>query len=138
MDYLFGIVVLLCGVVQAGRGAKPKHNVPRLKLSYKGKTSPSNPLPDSGIYGAAAGLSKQPVQPGFAHGCSLRSPFHALFLVWSVFFSLLSSISVYLFLPVSLIHSSILVSKQHLSLCLTSFIPLRRALPSVSRNPLVF
>lgn len=37
MDYLFGIVVLLCGAVQPGRGAEPKHNVPRLKLSYKGK-----------------------------------------------------------------------------------------------------
>lgn len=43
MDYLFGIVVLLCGVVQAGRGAKPKHNVPRLKLSYKGKPPASTP-----------------------------------------------------------------------------------------------
>ncbi|KAI3366727.1 hypothetical protein L3Q82_009398 [Scortum barcoo] len=35
MDYLFGIVVLLCGAVQPGRGSEPKHNVPRLKLSYK-------------------------------------------------------------------------------------------------------
>lgn len=59
MDYLFGIVVLLCAVVQAGRGAKPKHNVPRLKLSYKGKP----PRPDSGIHGAALVLSQQPVQP---------------------------------------------------------------------------
>lgn len=86
MDYLFGIVVLLCGVVQAGRGAKPKHNVPRLKLSYKGKTPPLEPPPDSGIYGAAVVRSKQPVQPVSAYGCSSRSPFRALFLVWSVFF----------------------------------------------------
>lgn len=42
MDYLFGIVVLLCGAVQPGRGAEPRHNVPRLKLSYKGK--PTLPL----------------------------------------------------------------------------------------------
>lgn len=39
MDYLFGIVVLLCGALQPGRGVEPKHNVPRLKLSYKGKPS---------------------------------------------------------------------------------------------------
>lgn len=37
MDYLLGIVVLLCGAVQQTRGLEPKHNVPRLKLSYKGK-----------------------------------------------------------------------------------------------------
>lgn len=37
MDYLFGIVVLLCGAVHVGRGGEPRHNVPRLKLSFKGK-----------------------------------------------------------------------------------------------------
>lgn len=39
MDYLFGILVLLCGAVQPVRSADPKHNVPRLKLSYKGKAT---------------------------------------------------------------------------------------------------
>lgn len=135
MDYLFGIVVLLCSVVQAGRGAKPKHNVPRLKLSYKGKTSPSNPLPGSGIYGAAAVLSKQARPACFCLRLLFTLPFPcALSCLECLFFPPLLN----LFLRVSLIHSSILVSKQHLSLCLTSFIPLRRALPSVSRNSLFF
>eukprot|EP00066_Takifugu_rubripes_P022383 XP_011611649.1 PREDICTED: semaphorin-3aa-like [Takifugu rubripes] len=49
MDYLFGVVVLLCGVVQAGRGAKPKHNVPRLKLSYKEMLESSNLVTFDGL-----------------------------------------------------------------------------------------
>lgn len=138
MDYLFGIVVLLCGVVQAGRGAKPKHNVPRLKLSYKGKTSPRtpHPPPDSGICRVAV-VQKQPVQLVFAYGCSFMFSFSCTLSCLESFFPL-SSISVNLFLPVSLIHSSILVSKQHLTLCLTSFLPFHCALPSVSQNSLFF
>ncbi|KAM3587600.1 uncharacterized protein V6R79_009877 [Siganus canaliculatus] len=49
MDYLFGIVVLLCGVVQPGRGAEPKHNVPRLKLSYKEMLESSNLVTFNGL-----------------------------------------------------------------------------------------
>lgn len=64
MDYLFGIVVLLCGVVQAGRGAKPKHNVPRLKLSYKGKPPyPSQPHTHPPTAPGAAEQRCSPVQP---------------------------------------------------------------------------
>lgn len=137
MDYLFGIVVLLCGVVQAGRGAKPKHNVPRLKLSYKGKTPPEHPPPRLWDMQSCGGAFKAACPACFC----LRLLFYALLFMHSflfgVFFSL-SSISVNLFLPVSLIHSSILVSKQHLTLCLTSFLPFRCALPSVSQNSLFF
>lgn len=75
MDYLFGVVVLLCGVVQAGRGAKPRHNVPRLKLSYKGKPPPG---PDSGTHGAAL-LPVQPVS-------CLRLLFYALLFMHSFLF----------------------------------------------------
>uniref|UniRef100_A0A671Z385 Sema domain, immunoglobulin domain (Ig), short basic domain, secreted, (semaphorin) 3Aa n=1 Tax=Sparus aurata TaxID=8175 RepID=A0A671Z385_SPAAU len=49
MDYLFGIVVLLCGAVQPGRGAEPKHNVPRLKLSYKEMLESSNLVTFNGL-----------------------------------------------------------------------------------------
>uniref|UniRef100_A0A8C5HVA1 Semaphorin-3ab-like n=1 Tax=Gouania willdenowi TaxID=441366 RepID=A0A8C5HVA1_GOUWI len=49
MDYLFGIVVLLCGTVQPGRGAEPKHNVPRLRLSYKEMLESSNLLTFNGL-----------------------------------------------------------------------------------------
>ncbi|XP_077449934.1 semaphorin-3aa [Stigmatopora argus] len=42
MDYLFGLVVLICGAVHPGRGLEPKHNVPRLKLSYKEMLDSSN------------------------------------------------------------------------------------------------
>ncbi|KAF6725013.1 Semaphorin-3aa [Oryzias melastigma] len=49
MDYLFGIVVLLCGAVQLGRGAEPKHNVPRLKLSYKEMLESSNLVTFNGL-----------------------------------------------------------------------------------------
>lgn len=125
MDYLFGIVVLLCGVVQAGRGAKPKHNVPRLKLSYKGKPPhPTPPTHDSGSRGAAL----QPRPACFPPPAALlHSPFfvHSFFF-WTVFVSFFSSSPVNLFLPASLLHSSILVSKQHLTGCLTGFVPLAR------------
>uniref|UniRef100_A0A8D3BRE6 Sema domain, immunoglobulin domain (Ig), short basic domain, secreted, (semaphorin) 3Aa n=1 Tax=Scophthalmus maximus TaxID=52904 RepID=A0A8D3BRE6_SCOMX len=49
MDYLFGIVVLLCGAVQPGRGVEPKHNVPRLKLSYKEMLDSSNLVTFNGL-----------------------------------------------------------------------------------------
>uniref|UniRef100_A0A673BKY5 Semaphorin-3A-like n=1 Tax=Sphaeramia orbicularis TaxID=375764 RepID=A0A673BKY5_9TELE len=49
MDYLLGIVVLLCGVVQLGRGVEPKHNVPRLKLSYKEMLESSNLVTFNGL-----------------------------------------------------------------------------------------
>ncbi|XP_042259958.1 semaphorin-3A-like [Thunnus maccoyii] len=49
MDYLFGIVVLLCGAVQPGRGVEPKHNVPRLKLSYKEMLESSNLVTFNGL-----------------------------------------------------------------------------------------
>ncbi|XP_074482199.1 semaphorin-3aa [Sebastes fasciatus] len=50
MDYLFGIVVLLlCGAVQLGRGVEPKHNVPRLKLSYKEMLESSNLVTFNGL-----------------------------------------------------------------------------------------
>ncbi|KAJ4924738.1 hypothetical protein JOQ06_003689 [Pogonophryne albipinna] len=49
MDYLFGIVVLLCGVVQPGRGGEPKHNVPRLRLSYKEMLESSNLVTFNGL-----------------------------------------------------------------------------------------
>ncbi|KAM6962230.1 semaphorin-3aa [Tautogolabrus adspersus] len=49
MDYLFGIVVLLCGAVQPGRGDEPKHNVPRLKLSYKEMLESSNLVTFNGL-----------------------------------------------------------------------------------------
>ncbi|XP_068162800.1 semaphorin-3aa isoform X2 [Antennarius striatus] len=49
MDYLFGIVVLLCGMVQQGRGVEPKHNVPRLKLSYKEMLESSNLVTFNGL-----------------------------------------------------------------------------------------
>lgn len=49
MDYLFGIVVLLCGAVQPGRGVEPKHNVPRLKLSYKEMLESSNLITFDGL-----------------------------------------------------------------------------------------
>ncbi|XP_040885893.1 semaphorin-3ab-like [Toxotes jaculatrix] len=49
MDYLFGIVVLLCGAVQLGRGVEPKHNVPRLKLSYKEMLESSNLITFNGL-----------------------------------------------------------------------------------------
>ncbi|RVE56737.1 hypothetical protein OJAV_G00223890 [Oryzias javanicus] len=49
MDYLFGIVVLLCGAAQPGRGAEPKHNVPRLKLSYKEMLESSNLVTFNGL-----------------------------------------------------------------------------------------
>lgn len=133
MDYLFGIVVLLCGVVQAGRGAKPKHNVPRLKLSYKGKPPAPSPGHTEQRWCFQSSLSSL----FLASGCSFMLSFSCtLSCLECLFF--LSSISVNLFLPVSLIHSSILVSKQHLTLCLTSFIPLCRALSSVLQNSLFF
>lgn len=49
MDYLLGIVVLLCGAVQPGRGVEPKHNVPRLKLSYKEMLESSNLITFNGL-----------------------------------------------------------------------------------------
>ncbi|KAK5848884.1 hypothetical protein PBY51_008571 [Eleginops maclovinus] len=49
MDYLFGIVVLLCGAVQPGRGGEPKHNVPRLRLSYKEMLESSNLVTFNGL-----------------------------------------------------------------------------------------
>uniref|UniRef100_A0A8C7Z1F6 Sema domain, immunoglobulin domain (Ig), short basic domain, secreted, (semaphorin) 3Aa n=1 Tax=Oryzias sinensis TaxID=183150 RepID=A0A8C7Z1F6_9TELE len=49
MDYLFGIVVLLCGAAQPGRGAEPKHNVPRLKLSFKEMLDSSNLVTFNGL-----------------------------------------------------------------------------------------
>uniref|UniRef100_A0A8C9XFH4 Sema domain, immunoglobulin domain (Ig), short basic domain, secreted, (semaphorin) 3Aa n=1 Tax=Sander lucioperca TaxID=283035 RepID=A0A8C9XFH4_SANLU len=49
MDYLFGILVLLCGAVQPGRGDEPKHNVPRLKLSYKEMLETSNLVTFNGL-----------------------------------------------------------------------------------------
>uniref|UniRef100_UPI0037E8E32B semaphorin-3aa isoform X2 n=1 Tax=Semicossyphus pulcher TaxID=241346 RepID=UPI0037E8E32B len=49
MDYLFGIVVLLCGAVQPARGDEPKHNVPRLKLSYKEMLESSNLVTFNGL-----------------------------------------------------------------------------------------
>ncbi|XP_069020897.1 semaphorin-3aa [Embiotoca jacksoni] len=49
MDYLLGIVVLLCGAVQPGRGVEPKHNVPRLKLSYKEMLESSNLMTFNGL-----------------------------------------------------------------------------------------
>ncbi|XP_029317632.1 semaphorin-3aa [Cottoperca gobio] len=49
MDYLFGIVVLLCGAVQPGRGVEPKHNVPRLRLSYKEMLESSNLVTFNGL-----------------------------------------------------------------------------------------
>uniref|UniRef100_A0AAQ4PU67 Sema domain, immunoglobulin domain (Ig), short basic domain, secreted, (semaphorin) 3Aa n=1 Tax=Gasterosteus aculeatus aculeatus TaxID=481459 RepID=A0AAQ4PU67_GASAC len=49
MDYLFGIVMLLCGALQPGRGAEPKPNVPRLKLSYKEMLESSNLVTFNGL-----------------------------------------------------------------------------------------
>ncbi|XP_054480266.1 semaphorin-3aa isoform X2 [Anoplopoma fimbria] len=49
MDYLFGILVLLCGAVQPGRGVEPKHNVPRLKLSFKEMLESSNLVTFNGL-----------------------------------------------------------------------------------------
>ncbi|XP_061663906.1 semaphorin-3aa isoform X1 [Syngnathoides biaculeatus] len=49
MDYLFGFVVLLCGAVQPGSGLEPKHNVPRLKLSYKEMLESSNLVSFAGL-----------------------------------------------------------------------------------------
>lgn len=49
MDYLLGIVVLLCGAVQQTRGLEPKHNVPRLKLSYKEMLESSNLVTFNGL-----------------------------------------------------------------------------------------
>ncbi|KAM4569787.1 semaphorin-3aa [Odontesthes bonariensis] len=49
MDYLLGIVVLLCGAVQPGRGVEPMHNVPRLKLSYKEMLESSNLITFNGL-----------------------------------------------------------------------------------------
>uniref|UniRef100_A0A3P8QZU4 Uncharacterized protein n=1 Tax=Astatotilapia calliptera TaxID=8154 RepID=A0A3P8QZU4_ASTCA len=49
MEYLLGIVVLLCGAVQPGRGVNPKHNVPRLKLSYKEMLESSNLITFNGL-----------------------------------------------------------------------------------------
>ncbi|XP_054656931.1 semaphorin-3aa [Dunckerocampus dactyliophorus] len=49
MDYLFGFVVLLCGAVQPGVGLEPKHNVPRLKLSYKEMLESSNLVNFGGV-----------------------------------------------------------------------------------------
>lgn len=49
MEYLLGIVVLLCGAVQTGRGVDPKHNVPRLKLSYKEMLESSNLITFNGL-----------------------------------------------------------------------------------------
>lgn len=49
MDYLLGIVVLLCGAVQPTRGVEPKHNVPRLRLSYKEMLESSNLVTFNGL-----------------------------------------------------------------------------------------
>ncbi|XP_057709584.1 semaphorin-3aa isoform X2 [Corythoichthys intestinalis] len=49
MDYLFGFVVLLCGAVHPGRGLEPKHNVPRLKLTYKEMLDSSNLVSFAGL-----------------------------------------------------------------------------------------
>ncbi|MEQ2247492.1 Semaphorin-3aa, partial [Ilyodon furcidens] len=49
MDYLLGTVVLLCFVVQPGRGVDPKHNVPRLKLSFKEMLESSNLITFNGL-----------------------------------------------------------------------------------------
>ncbi|KAF7229213.1 semaphorin-3aa [Nothobranchius furzeri] len=49
MDYLLGTVVLLCIAVQLGRGVEPKHNVPRLKLSYKEMLESSNLVTFDGL-----------------------------------------------------------------------------------------
>ncbi|KAM8883600.1 semaphorin-3aa isoform 1-T1 [Synchiropus picturatus] len=49
MDYLLGVVVLLCGVVLPGRAMEAKHNVPRLKLSYKEMLESSNLLTFNGL-----------------------------------------------------------------------------------------
>ncbi|XP_077400040.1 semaphorin-3aa isoform X2 [Vanacampus margaritifer] len=49
MDYLFGFVVLLCAAMQPGSGLEPKHNVPRLKLSYKEMLESSNLVSFAGL-----------------------------------------------------------------------------------------
>ncbi|XP_043964235.1 semaphorin-3aa isoform X2 [Gambusia affinis] len=49
MDYLLRTVVLLCFTLQPGRGADPKHNVPRLKLSFKEMLESSNLLTFNGL-----------------------------------------------------------------------------------------
>ncbi|XP_077357527.1 semaphorin-3aa isoform X2 [Festucalex cinctus] len=49
MDYLFGVVVLLSWAVQPGSGLEPKHNVPRLKLSYKEMLESSNLVSFAGL-----------------------------------------------------------------------------------------
>lgn len=122
MDYLFGIVVLLCGAVQPGRGVEPKHNVPRLKLSYKGKPILSSPPPAPGYLGPR----RSPVLSAQT-GCI--SLFHAFLFIY---FLLMLSISffpplflcVYFRRRVSLIYSSSsLVSAQNPTLSLSSIYP---------------
>lgn len=49
MDYLLGIVVLLCGAVQPLRALEPKHTVPRLKLSFKEMLESSNLVTFNGL-----------------------------------------------------------------------------------------
>ncbi|XP_055009649.1 semaphorin-3aa isoform X2 [Boleophthalmus pectinirostris] len=49
MDYLLGIVVLLCSAVQPLRALEPKHTVPRLKLSFKEMLESSNLVTFNGL-----------------------------------------------------------------------------------------
>lgn len=49
MDYLLGMVVLLCGAVQPLRALEPKHTVPRLKLSFKEMLESSNLVTFNGL-----------------------------------------------------------------------------------------
>jgi len=143
--------MLLCGAVQPGRGVEPKHNVPRLKLSYKGKPILQSPLSPEYIWDRGCCWCFECSLSSlfcYARGCSFMLFFSCiLFLTLNIpFFSLLFT-WIFSSLCVSLFHSfSLLVSTQHLTLWLPVFIPLSpvnsllpsHSPPSVSQNPVFF
>lgn len=103
--------MLLCGAVQPGRGVEPKHNVPRLKLSYKGKPILRSPLTPGYMGPRLLLVLLACLVYSLARGCSfMLSLSSILSYVEYPFFLFYFCESIF---SVSLIHS--LVSTQHLT-----------------------